>query len=223
MRVMSPDTLALFLLSSALLAVTPGPTMLLALSNGMAGGWRAALGGMAGASLGSSLLITAVALGLGSLLATSRTLFEALRWLGIAYLIWLGWKVWRSTPQALDAPAAGPGRPVDADGRTPRGANALSAGAAFRRSLAVALSNPKAILFFAAFLPQFIDPARPQAAQFALLGALFVVIDTLVMVAYAAAGTQAARLLSQAAQRALNRVCAAGLWLLAGVLALARR
>jgi threonine/homoserine/homoserine lactone efflux protein len=87
----------------------------------------------------------------------------------------------------------------------------------------VALSNPKTVLFFAAFLPQFVDIAKPQGPQYLLLGAVFVVLDTCVMLAYASAGTQAVRFLSQRGLKAMNRGCAAGMWLLAATLAVWRR
>lgn len=208
-----PDlqTLLMFATASLALAVIPGPTMLLALSNGMAGGLRRAVWGMGGATLGSALVIAVVAVGLGSLLATSATLFEGLRAVGVIYLLWLAVQLWRSPPlDVRDALAHVPGR--QAQGR-----------AAFVRSLLVALSNPKALLFFAAFLPQFIDPAQAMARQYAVLGALFVAIDALVMVAYAVAGRQAVRWLSGDGLRWLHRGCAAGMGLLALLLAGYRR
>jgi threonine/homoserine/homoserine lactone efflux protein len=204
------DTLLVFIVASTALAITPGPTMLLALSNGMSGGLRLAAFGIAGASLGSSTLILGVAVGLGSLLAASQTGFEAVRWLGVAYLAWIGWRLWRSPPAALGDHLAA----------TPVNVSAL---AAFRRSLLVALSNPKAVLFFAAFLPQFIDASRAQAAQFAGLGAVFVLIDSAVMMLYAGAGARAARWLSARSQRWLHRGCAVGMGLLAMLLATWRR
>jgi threonine/homoserine/homoserine lactone efflux protein len=208
---MTLDTLLLYLAASIVLAITPGPTMLLAMSNGIAGGMRAAVWGIVGASVGAAILITVVALGLGSLLAASEWLFNALRVAGVAYLVWLGIKMWRSQP--IDIRAALAASPADI----------LSGRIAFLRSLTVALSNPKTLLFFAAFLPQFIDTARPQGPQYLVLGAVFIGIDTCIMLGYAAAGTQAVRWLSRRGLRMLNRGCAAGMWLLAGTLALWRR
>ena len=208
-----PDlqTLLMFATASLALAVIPGPTMLLALSNGLAGGMRRAGWGIAGASLGSGAVIAVVAVGLGSLLAASAWLFEAVRAVGVLYLLWLAVQLWRSPPLDLQAALAEvPGR--QAMGR-----------AAFLRSLTVALSNPKALLFFAAFLPQFVDPALPVVAQYAALGTLFVAIDAGVMVVYAVAGRQAVRWLSQAGLRWLNRGCAVGMGLLALLLAGYRR
>lgn len=211
---MTLTTLALFLTSAFLLAITPGPTMLLALSNGMAGGLRMAGWGMAGANLGSAIVIAVVALGLGSLLAASETLFNIIRWVGVIYLCWLGWQIWRSPTRdiAQDLQAGAQDAPAS------RGARA-----AFMRSLLVALSNPKAVLFFGAFLPQFVDASQPVGPQYALLGTIFIGLDTLVMLAYAGAGSQAMRWLTQRSLKIMNRVCAAGMWLLASALALFRR
>jgi homoserine/homoserine lactone efflux protein len=205
------QTLLMFATASLALAVIPGPTMLLALSNGMGGGLRRAAWGIGGATLGSAMVIAVVAIGLGSLMLASAWLFDAVRTVGVLYLLWLAWQLWRSPVADVQATLAQvPGREVQ--GR-----------AAFTRSLTVALSNPKALLFFAAFLPQFVDPAQALAPQYTLLGALFVTIDALVMVAYALAGRQAVRWLSQAGLRWLNRGCAVGMALLALLLASYRR
>jgi len=208
---MTLDTLLLYLVASVALAITPGPTMLLAMSNGIAGGMRAAAWGIGGASLGAAFLIAVVALGLGSLLAASEGLFNAIRAAGVAYLVWLGIKMWRSQP--IDIRAALAASPADV----------LRPRTAFLRSLTVALSNPKTLLFFAAFLPQFVTSATPQLPQYLLLGAVFIGIDTCVMLGYAAAGTQAVRWLSRRSLRMINRGCAAGMWLLAATLAVWRR
>lgn len=208
---MNLDTLLLYVAASLALAITPGPTMLLALSNGIAGGMRAAVWGIVGASLGAGVLVCTVALGLGTLLAASEWLFNAIRVAGVVYLAWLGLKLWRTQPLDIRAAlAASPAQPRR--GRV-----------AFTRSLTVALSNPKTLLFFAAFLPQFVDVSHPQGPQYALLGTVFVGLDTCVMLAYAAAGTQAVRWLSVRSLRAVNRGCAAGMWLLAATLAFWRR
>ena len=205
------QTLLMFATAALALAVIPGPTMLLALSNGMGGGLRRAAWGIGGATLGSAAVIAIVAIGLGSLMLASAWLFDAVRTVGVLYLLWLAWQLWRSPVADLQATLAHvPGREVQ--GRQ-----------AFTSSLTVALSNPKALLFFAAFLPQFVDPAVALAPQYALLGALFVAIDALVMVAYALAGRQAVRWLSQAGLRWLNRGCAVGMGLLALLLASVRR
>jgi homoserine/homoserine lactone efflux protein len=208
---MTASALLLFAVASLALAITPGPTMLLALSNGISGGMRAALGGICGASLGSAIVIAVVALGLGSLLAASKWLFDAIRVTGVLYLAWLGIKLWRTPPTDVQAVLA-----TSSD-------KPLPGHVALLRSLAVALSNPKSLLFFAAFLPQFVEAGQPQGPQYLVLGAIFVGLDMLVMLGYAMAGTQAVRWLSQRSLRALNRGCAVGMWLLAATLSLWRR
>ncbi|WP_211214740.1 LysE family translocator [Chitiniphilus shinanonensis] len=200
---MTLTTLLLYLFACFAVTVMPGPTMLLALTNGASRNHRVVLGGMLGAALSDLLLIGAVAIGLGALLAASEQLFSLVKWLGSAYLLWLAWQLWRS-PVAL--PVAG----------TPGG---VSARRAFTRSLLVALSNPKGLLFFSAFLPQFIDTAAPQAAQYLTLALATALLDVAVMGGYALGGAQAARLLSTRWLRHLNRGCAAMLVSLAGLLA----
>ena len=131
---MTTATLLLFILASAVAIVTPGPTTLLALSNGSRHGVRAAGWGMAGAVLADLILVGAVASGLGVVLAASEVAFQLIKWVGAAYLAYLGWKMLRSDA-ALILPSAAPGadRPVG-----------LSLGL---RSFMVALTNPKALLF----------------------------------------------------------------------------
>jgi homoserine/homoserine lactone efflux protein len=205
------QTLLLFATAALALAVIPGPTMLLALSNGMSGGMQRAAWGMAGANLGSAIVIAVVAVGLGSLMLASAVVFDAVRTVGVLYLLWLAIQLWRGPTLDLEAAVAG------VAGRQAVGREA------FLRSLGVALSNPKALLFFAAFLPQFVDPIRPVALQYAVLGAVFVVVDATVMLGYATAGSAAVRWLSVDGLRWLNRSCALGIAALAAMLAVYRR
>lgn len=189
---------------------TPGPTVLLALTNGSRYGLRRALPGMVGAVLSDFVLIGAVALGLGALLAASEFWFSVVKWLGAAYLAFLGIQMLRSTGslgRALDA--------APADLGTPR--------AIFAKSFLVAVTNPKGYLFFSAFLPQFIDPAAAQAQQYVLLALTFAAIDFLVMFGYAALGSQAVRLLKTSGTVWLDRICGGALLALAGSLAFYRR
>lgn len=204
---MTATTLLLYLAACFAVTVTPGPTMLLALGNGASGDRRIVAMGILGAALSDLLLIGAVAVGLGALLAASEALFETVKWLGVAYLAWVALQMWRAHPAGLAMPAGA----------------ARSGRAAFLRSLGVALSNPKGLLFFSAFLPQFIDTAAPQAPQYALLALATALLDIAVMAVYAAGGARAARLLTAAGLRRLNRACAAALLSLAGLLALGRR
>lgn len=205
------ETLLVFSLVAFIGIATPGPTVLLALANGSRFGVRASLPGMAGAVLSDFVLIAAVAVGLGALLAASEFWFSVLKWFGVAYLAWLGVRMLRSkgTLAALDAQGPPPAR------ASPR--------AVFLRSFLVAVTNPKGYLFFTAFLPQFIDPAQPQLAQYAVLAVTFAAIDFTVMFGYAAAGAQAIRLLRAKGVLWLDRLCGGALLALAGSLALYRR
>jgi len=140
-------TLLAFAAVSFIGIATPGPTVLLALTNGSRYGVRRALPGMIGAVLSDAVLITAVTIGLGALLAASEFWFSALKWVGAAYLAFLGIMMLRSKGTI--------------DGMLQAGAD-RSKGTVFSigmKSFMVAVTNPKGYLFFSAFLPQFIDPA----------------------------------------------------------------
>ena len=205
---MTQTTLFVYAFACFAVTVTPGPTTLLALANGTSRSWRVAGMGIAGAALSDLLLIGAVGIGLGALLAASETLFALVKWVGVCYLVWLGIQLWRSQPPGISAQS---------------GSAAITPTRAFVRSLAVALSNPKGLLFFSAFLPQFINIREPQAIQYLLLALLSAAIDILVMACYAAGGSQAAKLLTARSLRRLNRGCASAMFSLAGFLALYRR
>jgi threonine/homoserine/homoserine lactone efflux protein len=203
-------TLLAFALVAFIGIVTPGPTVLLALSNGSRFGVRRAAFGMAGAMLSDIVLTGAVALGLGALLAASETLFTVVKWIGVGYLAFLGVALLRSKG-AFDAASAG----EMSSAGSPRGI--------FLKSFLVAVTNPKGYLFFTAFLPQFIAPDLPQAPQYAALAAVFTTIDLVVMFAYALLGAKAVQVLKRAGALWLDRICGGALLMLAGTLALYRR
>ena len=184
-------TLLLFIMMSSAIVAIPGPTVLLALQNGSNHGFRAALWGMAGAVLADALLITAVACGLGLLLAASETLFQALKWIGSAYLIWLGWQMLRSRNLPLS---------------TEQQNKNMGAGSVgiFTRSLLVALSNPKALLFMTAFLPQFVDSTQPQLPQYACLLISLCTLNIVIMMFYAMCGARLQRHLQSKNLRNFN-------------------
>lgn len=210
------DSLLLFGGLALVTVATPGPTTLLALNHGARHGVAAALPGVAGAVLSDAVLIAAVAAGLGGLLATSATAFELLRWTGVAYLAWLGWRLLRSP----DTPT--PAGHADVAAATP--ARCERPAAVFRRSFTVAVTNPKGTLFFSALLPSFIAPNEPLWPQYALLAAVFAGIDAAVLLAYALAGAAGARRFgSPRALRHLDRASGVTLLVLAGGMALWRR
>jgi len=208
---MSPSILAAFAVVAFIGIATPGPTVLLALSNGSRFGAKRALPGMVGAVLSDFVLIAAVSLGLGALLAASEFWFSVLKWVGVAYLTFLGISMLRSKGSLSEAALYGAARQ-----------NASTRGL-FLKAFLVAVTNPKGYLFFTAFLPQFIDPARAQAPQYLTLGIVFATLDFFIMGGYALLGAQAARVLAGSAARWLDRLCGGALLVLAGSLAFYRR
>lgn len=151
----------LYALAAIGLSLTPGPNGLLALTHGALYGARRTVATILGGSLGFTLVIALSMFGIGALLAASVGLLVVLKWLGGAYLVWLGIQVWRSPSIAISREKVGSGSP----------------GLLFRAGLLSAVSNPKGILFFVAFLPQFVDPARSLVVQFAIMATTFVVIE----------------------------------------------
>jgi threonine/homoserine/homoserine lactone efflux protein len=209
---MSWHTLGLFLVTFFVISATPGPNMLLAMSLGLRFGTRRAAWGGLGMVAALTVLASASVLGLGALLSASELAFLTVKWLGVAYLMWLGYTTWRAPVEAV--------RPSDA---APAG-EAESAGRLFVRGALVAFSNPKALVFMSALFPQFIEPDRPLLPQFTALVAMMAVIEFGWILAYAAGGhTIAARLSSTAAVRSLNRVSGGLMIGAGGLLALARR
>jgi len=204
------QALLIFAVVAFISTATPGPTVLLALSNGSRFGVRASLAGMVGAVLSDFVLISAVALGLGALLAASEFWFNVVKWVGVVYLAYLGVRLLRSKGTLAV--------PLDASA-----AEQPSTRGIFMRSFLVAVTNPKGYLFFSAFLPQFIAPNEPQLPQYVMLAVTFTVIDFAVMFAYAAAGAQAIRFLRAKGVLWLDRICGGALLALAGSLALYRR
>ena len=188
------ETLAAFFGVSVLLALTPGPDNLFVLLQSAQRGWRAGMCVVLGLCLGLVGHTAAVALGLAAVFAASSAAFGALKLAGAAYLAWLAWG-------ALRAPAGAPGSP-----------GAAQAGGALRmvgRGVVMNLTNPKVLVFFLAFLPQFADPARGgMAQQIMVLGVVFMLATLLVFGSVACfSGAFGALLLRSArAQRLLNRV-----------------
>jgi homoserine/homoserine lactone efflux protein len=177
---MTVQTWWLFVLMTFVVSAIPGPNMLLVMTSSARVGFRASTAVMAGCMTALQAMMALSAAGLGALLQTFPSIFDTLRLAGAAYLAYLGIKSWRSPvtdPVTEAAPL--PPRP-----RNP--------GSLFRQGFLVAASNPKAILFAAAFLPQFIHPESPRMPQFLILLATFAVIETSWYVVYAASGQRLA-------------------------------
>jgi homoserine/homoserine lactone efflux protein len=154
-----------YVLTSVGLSLTPGPNGLLALTHGARFGFRPTIFTVLGGGLGFFLLIAASLAGLGALLAASERAFSVAKWMGAAYLIYLGIRVWRAAPPAVPTIEA---IAVRQEARPTT---------LFREGFLVAISNPKGLIFFAAFLPQFMVPGLSDITQLAILGGTFVAVE----------------------------------------------
>jgi threonine/homoserine/homoserine lactone efflux protein len=197
---MNWDLFAAFLLITIVLLLTPGPIVTLVIATSASKGLRAGLITVAGTSTGNAILVATIALGLGWVLNNAASLFEILRWIGAAYLIWLGLQTWRGAGEAVVA--------ATSDHRLQ-----------FGRGFLVALSNPKAIAFFTAFLPQFVDPSLPAARQLAVMCSVSVALGMLTDSSFAIlAGLGRAWLMKSSRARLLGRLSGValiggGIWL----------
>jgi threonine/homoserine/homoserine lactone efflux protein len=196
-----------FVAASALMIVMPGPNVSLIVANGVAHGRRAAMLTVAGVAVGNALQMAVTVAGMASLALVFAQWFDWLRWLGVAYLVWLGIQAWRG---------AG-----DGEEKAPR---PMRRHALLARGLLVALSNPKTWLFFAAFFPQFLDPALPPLPQLIVMSAVMLAIGVSFDTAYGLVSSRAAGFLRDP-RRARLRGRVMGSFLIgAGLgLALARR
>lgn len=195
---MTFETWAAFAAASSILLVIPGPTVLLVVSYALGQGWRTALPMAVGVALGDFTAMTLSMLGLGALLATSATLFTTLKWVGAAYLIYLGIKLWRA------------GGTLDAPPRT----DAVSAAKMLGHAWLVTALNPKSITFFVAFLPAFLDPRADFLTQMLVFETTFLVLAFANAFGYALVASRARRLASN--PRAIGVVNKVGGGLLVG-------
>ena len=169
------------------IALTPGPNNFCGLNNGLRAGVGPALVATTGRVAAFAIFLTISAVGLGAMLLASEAAFTAIKWVGAAYLFWLGWKAWRSREfqglDLVDAPAAAGAAPT----ARPR-LRALVA-----QEFLLGITNPKAIILFAAIFPQFIDPAQPAARQFLVLGSVYLMAEFVATAVYALCGRQIRR------------------------------
>jgi threonine/homoserine/homoserine lactone efflux protein len=190
-----------FVAACIALALLPGPIVTLVIANGLRHGTRAALTNIAGVQLALTIVIGIVAIGLTSLMATMGYWFNWVRFAGAAYLIWLGIRLVRSPVAGVEAEAPPPPR-----------------GGFFLQGFLVALSNPKLLVFFGAFIPQFVDMNQDHLSQVALLGVTFMVVAGLTDAAYALLAGRARVFFSARRTRLLSRVSGGfmiggGIWL----------
>lgn len=194
-------TWLLYLLAATGLSLSPGPNGLLALTHGALHGRRKAVYTVAGGSVGFVTIIALSMFGIGALLKASLVWLTVLKWVGGLYLIWLGIQVWRSPPIGID-----PAKPAET----------RSGWSMFRQGALSALTNPKGILFFAAFLPQFIDPARSLALQFVIMAGTFAVIEFVYEIFVASIAHRVSAWLVRVG-RGFNRACG-GIFMAIGAL-----
>jgi threonine/homoserine/homoserine lactone efflux protein len=196
---MTLSTWWLFILMTFVVSATPGPNMLFVMSTSARHGVRPAVVAMLGCMTALLAMMSVSAAGLGALLQTFPTVFEALRLAGAAYLAYLGVKCWRSPVQDR--------RGDGIDGSPAAAVPAVPSGAIYRQGFLVAASNPKAILFAAAFFPQFIHPDAAKLPQFAILLTTFTVIEVGWYFVYAVSGKRLSSYLQRATvMRAFNRL-----------------
>jgi threonine/homoserine/homoserine lactone efflux protein len=190
---MALDTWLIYFVAAAGLSLSPGPNGLLALTHGALHGRRKALYTIMGGAVGFVALIALSMFGIVALLKASLVWLTVLKWAGGAYLVWLGIQVWRAPPLSID----GVTKAAPAHGST-----------LFRQGALSALTNPKGILFFAAFLPQFIDPARSLVVQFAVMAGTFAAIEIATEMAIAGMAHRISPWLGRVGRR-FNQTCGA--------------
>ncbi|MGI9154058.1 MAG: LysE family translocator [Rubrivivax sp.] len=215
---MELQTWLIYLLATTGLSLSPGPNSLLALTHGALHGWRRTLFTIAGGAVGFVVLIGLSLFGIGALLKASPMGLVALKWVGGAYLGWLGVQVWRSPPVGSTL-GPRPGSGAEAHVAADAGRQATTGGAMAWQGALAAVTNPKGVLFFAAFLPQFVDPGRSLWLQFAVMAGTFAVIETLTEFGIAATAARLRPWLDRVGQR-FNLVCGALFMLIGAALPL---
>jgi threonine/homoserine/homoserine lactone efflux protein len=198
---MSLELYAAYLVACLIIVLVPGPTITLVIASGIRHGARAALLNVAGTQLGLAVMIAIVGIGLTSLIEGMGHWFEWVRLIGAAYLIWMGVQMFRSTGK------------VDA-----AGAPLAPRGGFFLQGFLVAVSNPKTLIFFGAFFPQFIDPAGNYPLQIVVMGVTAMVFAAAMDGTYALLAGRAGRLLSARRVKLMSRISGSflvggGLWL----------
>lgn len=198
---MSMEVYAAFLLACVVIAIIPGPTVTLIIANSLRHGARAGLLNVAGTQLGLAVMVTVASIGLTSLIAAAGHWFDWLRLAGAAYLVWLGIRMLRAEGITTAAGTPAP----------PRGGFLL-------QGLVVALSNPKILLFFGAFFPQFIDPDRNKLVQVAIMGVTALAVAAINDSVFAMLAGRAGQWLTETRSRWIARIGGAclvvgGVWL----------
>jgi homoserine/homoserine lactone efflux protein len=199
----SVEVWALFVVTETVLCLTPGPAVLLVLSQGLARGVGASVWANLGILSGNTVYFALSATGLGAVLVASYEVFSLIRWVGAAYLVWLGLMAFAGRSRALSV-TAGDAGPV-------------GWGRMFGNGFVLQVANPKALVFFVALLPQFIDARGSVVVQVLILGATSVVIEFFVLLAYGAAAGRATALAGRPRFRTLANRLAGSMLIVAGV------
>lgn len=198
---MSLELYLAYLVACILIAIIPGPTVALVVANSLTHGMRAGLLNIAGTQLALAVMMGILVVGLASIVETMGVWFDWVRLLGAAYLVWLGWKLLRSSGA------------IEASGITPR-----PRGGFFLQGFLVMLSNPKVLIFFGAFIPQFVDPDGDHVGQIALLGVTAMAVALVSDSVYAILTGRARTLFSRRRVRLMSQISGAtliggGVWL----------
>lgn len=192
---MALDTWLAFFLASWIISLSPGAGAIASMSSGLQYGFLCGYWNAIGLQLGLAMQIAVVAGGLGAILAASSTAFYAIKWFGVAYLVYLAIKQWRALPMDMseDATIRPIGKPM----------------AMMFRGFLVNASNPKALVFMLAVLPQFVNPQAPLLVQYLILGATMISVDMIVMAGYTGLASKVLRLLrTPKQQKRMNRTFA---------------
>ncbi|MFA7941047.1 LysE family transporter [Pseudomonas brenneri] len=192
---MALDTWLAFFLASWIISLSPGAGAIASMSSGLQYGFVRGYWNAIGLQLGLAMQIAVVAGGLGAVLAASSTAFYAIKWFGVAYLVYLAVKQWRALPMDMtdDAAVRPIGKPM----------------AMMFRGFLVNASNPKALVFMLAVLPQFVNPQAPLLIQYVILGATMISVDMIVMAGYTGLASKVLRLLrTPKQQKRVNRTFA---------------
>ncbi|CAN5811011.1 LysE family translocator [soil metagenome] len=201
---MSWEAYFIFIVTTGVICLTPGPAALLIVAQGMSNGMRRSYWAIAGIALANALYFALSATGIAALIVASGELFSLIKWGGVAYLFYLGLSTLMSKASAFTVSS--------------ERSNAVQGWAAFWNAVVVELSNPKALLYFVALLPQFIDTAKPVGQQMLIYGSSCIALDALAYSLYAWLGSKTQKFTANAKFVKTSNRASGSLLMLAGVL-----
>lgn len=201
---MSWESYLVFIITTGVICLTPGPAALMVVAQGIANGWRRSYWAIAGIAFGNALYFALSATGVAALIVASSTLFSVIKWVGVGYLLYLGMSAFMSRSSAMT---------ITQDPK-----QAVQGVRAFWQAAVVELSNPKALLYFVALLLQFVDPARPLGMQMLIFGTSCIVLDLGTYSLYAWLGSKSRRFTANASFIKTSNRTSGGLLMIAGIL-----